>query len=124
MSTYQRERADILGSDITHQVIRAMLVSIFPDGLPDGLDSQNGMDTKNEELRFSASGLATVMAVFGEEEESPPELSLPRIGRTLKRLRLKQDRTKDRTRARQWVIDTHDLLVLAKSYGLLSSSYP
>jgi hypothetical protein len=129
MDAYREEKLDLFEEDRTLLVVRA-LVSLVADTT----DASDTADTKNEGVVVSVADV--VRAIKTEEDveegagerkdESPTKhwATPSRVGRMLRRLRLRQERDPGRTRRRYWTTTTGHIVRLAKTYGIRAAGAP
>lgn len=119
MRAYQSEKDDLLDGDRTVTVIRALCsaasdisdVSVISDISGGYLDFK-----KLESVTLSATRVVELVKQLSDDDDRDTEwASSRRVGRILKRLRLKQERD---GKARRWVVPLVTLSRLAQSYGL------
>lgn len=117
MRAYQAEKSDLLTSDRTILVIRA-LIALIPD---DTSDARDANDTKTAEFTLSSSKIAEAVKRIADEDEQDEEWASPsRVGRILKRLRIKKaERT---AKQRGWVLSFASVRGLARAYGVIVDS--
>jgi hypothetical protein len=115
MRAYQREKSDLLTSDRTILVIRALL-ALVPDDTNDAYDAA---DTSTTEVSLTSSKIAEVVKRIANEDEQDGEWASPsRVGRILKRLRVPQANRTAATRG--WSLTASSVLGLARAYGVMA----
>jgi hypothetical protein len=115
MRAYQAEKSDLLTSDRTILVIRALLAIVVDDTS----DAHDTNDTSTAEVTLSSSKIAETVKRIADEDEQDGEWASPsRVGRILKRLRIKKaDRT---AKQRGWVLSFASVRGLARAYGVIT----
>jgi hypothetical protein len=119
MRAYQAEKSDLLTSDRTILVIRALLALVEDDTS----DTRDADDTSGAEVTLSSSKIAEVVKRIADDDEQDGEWASPsRVGRILRRLRIKKaERT---AKQRGWVISLASVRALARAYGVITESAP
>jgi hypothetical protein len=119
MEAYRAERVDILGDNHVNMVLLALMAMVKEATPADSKDSKDSSDSSTGGVAFSASQIADRVRKDAEEEGGQAEWATPeRVGRTLRKLRFKQERAPDKKRTREWVIPPAQLERLARAYRL------
>jgi hypothetical protein len=123
MENFRKERPDIVGEDKTVLVLKAL---VHLANIKDVSDVSDVSDIISGEVAVSASQVVdTLRQLTGDEESEDRDErgkthwpTARSVGRILRRLRLRQDRESNRSRNRLWTTSKHDVIALARAYGI------
>jgi hypothetical protein len=120
MHAYQAERADLLGTDRTAAVVRA-LVSLATRGDGDVRDVEDVRDVKSKTLTLATRDVcAAIQEIAARDEDEAEWATSRRVGRILARLRL--TKVRHHAKARAWELSPAGILGLAHAYGVLKGT--
>jgi Domain of unknown function (DUF3854) len=117
MAAYQAEKGDLLASDRTIAVVRAIVA--YAESASDIKDVLDVSDIMDMTVTFTAQHIADAVKTLADDDDGDLEWATSRrVGRILSRLRINQNRDSTRTRSRERVMTVSDICALARAYGL------
>src|SRR5581483_9028596 len=117
MRAYQAERGDLLGTDRTVAVVRALLHLAKGPGIGDVRDIADVRDIKSETLTIETRDVCDAIKEATGDDDDAEWATGRRVGRILARLRLPPAGHHGKVRA--WAVFVSGLIGLARVYSIL-----